>query len=440
LAAPQAQAAPQKHHHASKSSSHKAKTKNKTAPRKSTRKRGSRSSDLQSRAQSAQNDLAAVQNNIRATQQTIKLTQAERSQKESELREAELHIGALNQQMRTTETEVAQRQRSLQALAAQRAQHEADRDRQLVQLRQDVQLSYRRGGDDYFKLLLNQQDPAAVARLLKYYGYIQQARADRIQTLNQTLTELASIETAQKTELDKLGALEAGLQQQHGQLAQAQQSRQKAITVLNAQLESQDEKLRRLLSDQSALQNLMQRLEQQARDAARREQQEREAREQAAKAQPTGPTLTPATPPKPAPAEDHWSSAPDYSNGGGHCAMPVNGAIQSSFGSPRAGGLRWNGVLIGSATGTPVHAVKAGRVVYADYLRGYGFLIILDHGHGLMSLYGQNQTLLKSVGDSVNAGDSIAQVGASGGNSSPGLYFEIRVKGRPSNPSGWCGG
>ena len=134
-----------------------------------------------------------------------------------------------------------------------------------------------------------------------------------------------------------------------------------------------------------------------------------------------------------------WNNTPDYgSSASAHCRLPVGGALHATFGAPRAGGLRWNGVLIAAASGTPVRAVKAGRVVYADYLRGYGFLIILDHGHGLMSLYGQNQSLLKTAGDSVNANDSIALVGSSGGNASPALYFEVRVKGRPTNPGAWC--
>ena len=419
--------------------------------------------------QTTKSHLAAVQSSIASAKQTIKLSEAERAQKEEDIKNAEIKIGTLDKLLRTTNADVAQMQDSLQQLTRDRAQHEADKQKELQQLQKDVQLSYRRGKDDYFKLMLNQQDPARVARLLKYYGIIQQARADRIQNLNQTLKDLGEINTAQTSELQKLAGLKASLQNQQNDLAQAQHSRQQALAVLNAQIETEDERLKRLQSDQNSLQTVMQQVEQQAQQAAAAQAQAQTQAQAQAQAQadkpappptptpvaPATPTLppekvvvTPATPtpptPQTAPAEqqastESFNSTPDYSSAAnGRCKLPVAGTLHATFGSPRAGGLRWNGVLIAALSGTPVRAVKAGRVVYADYLRGYGFLIILDHGHGLMSLYGQNQSLLKAVGDSVAANDRIALVGSSGGNSSPALYFEVRVQGRPTNPGGWC--
>lgn len=444
-----------KHHKAT----HKTAPK-KSAPAKKTTRHGSRkplTGDLQKQAQSAQSDLANVQQRIQSAQQTIKLTEAQRAAKEAELKEAEVQIGGLKKELHATTSEAEQRQQALAELNAEQQQHEADKQRQLGQLQKDVQLSYQRGNDDYFKLLLNQQQPEKLARQLKYYAFIQKARTDRIHELDKTLQELARIETEQKGQLEKLGVLKNTLQQQQTSLAQAQQTREKAIQVLSSQIDTQDEQLKRLLRDQTALQSLMQRLEQQAREEAKREQereaarkaeQERLAREKEKAAQQQAnrkPVETapqkPAEKPAEKPADEHWSSEPDYvgTPSNGRCALPVSGGIRSQFGAARAGGLRWNGVLIAAASGTPVRAVKAGRVVYADYLRGYGFLIIIDHGHGLMSLYGQNQSLLKTVGDNVNANESVALVGSSGGNSSPGLYFEIRVRGRPSNPVAWCG-
>lgn len=402
--------------------------------------------------QSAQSDLTAVQGQIRAARQQIKLTQAERDQKEGELRQAEEKIGLLKKELRANGNEAKQRQQALQELALERRQREADKERQLKQLRADVQSGYRRGGQDYFKLALNQEEPNQVARQLKYYAYIQQARSEVIRGLDKTLQEIRRIESEEKANLEKLGLLQNNLQKQQVELAEVQETREQAVNVLNAQLESQDEQLKRLLRDQAALQNLMQKLEQQAREEAKRErereaarkaEQERLAREREKAAQQAGkPLPKPVEKPVEKPAqEERYSSEPDYaaSSYSGRCPLPVAGGIQSSFGSPRAGGLRWNGVLIAAPSGTAVRAIKAGRVVYADYLRGYGFLIILDHGHGLMSLYGQNQSLLKGVGDTVAANESVALVGASGGNSSAGLYFEIRVRGRPSNPTAWCG-
>ena len=186
-----------------------------------------------------------------------------------------------------------------------------------------------------------------------------------------------------------------------------------------------DEKLQRLRRDQQALQAVMDRL---AREAA--------AREASRPHEAPGPR-TPAE--KPA-AQEGSGSESDYKPMPyhGRCALPVSGGVRSTFGAARAGGLRWNGIVVAAPPGTPVRAIRPGRVAFADYLRGYGFLIIIDHGRGLMSLYGQNQSLQKKAGDEVAGNEVIASVGETGGNEIDGLYFEIRVRGRPTDPAGWC--
>jgi septal ring factor EnvC (AmiA/AmiB activator) len=118
--------------------------------------------------------------------------------------------------------------------------------------------------------------------------------------------------------------------------------------------------------------------------------------------------------------------------------LPTSGGIRAQFGSARGGGLRWNGIVIAAASGAPVKAVKSGKVLYADFLRGYGKLVIVDHGRGFMSLYGYNQSLQVSVGDNVSAGQTLASVGAGTGDTESGLYFETRLRGRPSQPGNWC--
>ncbi len=123
----------------------------------------------------------------------------------------------------------------------------------------------------------------------------------------------------------------------------------------------------------------------------------------------------------------------------GKLPWPASGPFLATYGEPRKqGGLKWNGVLISTAHGTPVRAVSHGRIAFADWLQGYGFITIIDHGEGYMSLYGHNETLIKQAGDWVNSGEVIATSGDSGGQPMPGVYFEIRSRGKPVNPGGWC--
>lgn len=385
----------------------------------------------------AQHDLDRVKKEIRAAEQRIRLTKEQREQKEAELRQAEIEIGTLKTSMASVQKDIAEREQHLQALQAEKAQREQDRDRLVNQIKADLRMAQRQGGQDYYKLLLNQEDPQTVARLMKYYGYLQQARAGRVQDLNQTLARLDEIAREESDNVAKLHALRGELQQKQSRLASAQSQRNRAIRTLSAQLESDDEKLQRLRRDQQALQNVIDRL---AREAAERERRAREQREAERRRQAEEAARAPQTaesrplPPAPVEAEPEVKAVP-YK---GRCPLPVAGGVRAKFGSARAGGLHWNGIVIAAPAGTPVRAIRPGRVAFADYLRGYGFLMIVDHGRGLMSLYGQNQSLAKKAGDDVAGNEVIATVGDSGGSDADGLYFEIRVRGRPTDPAEWC--
>ncbi len=390
----------------------------------------------------AQKDLARVQDQIRASEKRIQLTREQRAQKEAELRQAETEITELRGSVGEVQGSVQVRERKLQALRIERSERLQDRDRHLEQVRADLRLAQRQGGDDHYKLLLNQEDPQSVSRLMKYYGYVQQARAQRVTALNETVARLESIEKEEQAELAELKQLQNQLQDKQARLARAQETRNRTIKELSARIESEEEKIARLKRDQRNLQAVMDRLERAAREAAEREarrqqqEQERRAREAALAQGKPAPTPTPS---KPVPAQA-WSTEPDYRPQpySGKCALPADGGIRSRFGTARAGGLRWNGIVIAAAPGSPVRAVRPGKVAYADFLRGYGYLIIVDHGGGLMSLYGQNDKLHKRAGDSVGGNEVIASVGSGDAGEAAGLYFEIRQRGRPSDPAAWC--
>lgn len=394
-----------------------------------------------------QKDLARVQDQIRASEKRIQLTREQRAQKEAELKKAEAEITELRGSVGEVRTDVQTRERKLQALRVERSERLLDRERQVENIKSDLRLAQRQGGDDHYKLLLNQEEPQALSRLMKYYGYVQQARASRVAALNATLSRLEAIEQEEQTELAQLKTLQGSLQEKQTKLAVAQETRNQAIKVLSARIESEEDKITRLKRDQQNLQAVMDKLERVAREAAEREarrqqelarqqqlEQEKRARDAVAQGKPV-----PPPPSKPA-ATPVWSNEPDYRAMpySGRCSLPADGGIRSRFGSARAGGLRWNGIVVAAAPGSPVRAVRPGKVAYADYLRGYGYLIIVDHGRGLMSLYGQNDRLHKKAGDPVAGNEVVATVGGGDGSEAAGLYFEIRHRGRPSDPAGWC--
>jgi septal ring factor EnvC (AmiA/AmiB activator) len=424
--------------------SSKAKPAAKTPAKKKPAAQKPKQKKSRSAAGATQRDLVRLQEEIRSAEKRLQLTREQREQKEAELRQAEIEIGALKSNVQTVRQEVSGREERLRALQAEKALRQQERDRLVNLIRADLQMAQRQGSQDYYKLLLNQENPQTLSRLMKYYGYMQQARGGRVQSLNATLARLDSIAREEQEGVMKLRTLRGDLEHKQNRLSAAQTQRTQAIRTLSAQLESDDEKLQRLRRDERALQSVMDRL---AREAEVIEQRAREQREQdrrdAEKRRQEGRTAPPVAdgrsadkpaPPLP-PEEPRDVKLVPYK---GRCPLPVAGGLRARFGESREGGLRWNGILIGAGAGTPVRAIRPGRVAFADYLRGYGLLLIIDHGRGLMSLYGHNQALQKKAGETVGGNEVIATVGDSGGNETDGLYFEIRVRGRPSDPASWC--
>lgn len=416
-------------------------SKAKSSKKKATAKAPAKKTRSKSGTTAAQRDLVRLQEEIRSAEKRLQLTREQREQKEAELRQAEIEIGALKSSAETVRDEASSREERLRALQAEKAQRQRDRDRLVNLIRADLQMAQRQGRQDYYKLLLNQENPQTLSRLMKYYGYMQQARGGRVQALNENLARLEVIAREEQEGVMKLRALRGDLEQKQRRLATAQAQRTQAIRTLSAQLESDDEKLQRLRRDEKELQSVMDRLareaevrEQKAREQREQDRREAEKRRQESKSTPPASDGAKATPP-PASEEPRDVTLVPYK---GRCPLPVPGGLRARFGEARAGGLRWNGILIGAGAGTPVRAIRPGRVAFADYLRGYGLLLIIDHGRGLMSLYGHNQALQKKAGDNVSGNEVIATVGDSGGNETDGLYFEIRVRGRPSDPASWC--
>ena len=326
----------------------------------------------------------------------------ERDSVQASLREAELRISRLTREQRNLEKKASTARQRLDSLEAEQAVLAAEKRTQLDWLGKTVRASYQAGRQERIKLLLNQEQPDQIARLLRYQEYYQRARSNRLKAVNGELDELKAIalrvEKARQVLLEK----RTDVQRHADKLQDAQKERQATLASLNRSLDDRGSNLNQLKADQQRLQTLLADMQRSLNDI---------------------------------PAD---LGGKPFGNLAGKLPWPVEARISTGYNSRREGALRWQGVIFNAAPGTPVRAIHAGRVVFADWLRGYGLLTIVDHGNGYLTLYGYNQSLLREVGEWVSAGDSLALAGNSGGNRASGLYFEIRHRGKAVNPTRWC--
>ncbi|MBA1241292.1 murein hydrolase activator EnvC family protein [Pseudomonas japonica] len=402
-------------------------------------------------------DRAQTQQQIEATRQDINelkkvlgQLQQERADVQKDLRGTETQMGTLQKQVDALQEQLKKTETELQRLETEKKKLQSSRTEQQKLIGIQARAAYQSGRQEYLKLLLNQQNPEKFARTLTYYDYLSKARLDQLKAFNETLRQLADVEKNIQMQQAQLLVQQGTLDEQRSQLEQVRKERQVALAKLNDDYQARDQKLQRRQQDQADLQKVLATIEEtlarQAREAeeARRKallaQQEEERRQrEAAAASNTPPPPRKAAPEVRVSTGETFGGA--FGSARGKLPWPVDGRLLARFGDTRGDErTRWDGVMIGAAAGTAVRAVHGGRVVFADWLRGAGLLVILDHGDGYLSLYGHNQTLLKSAGDVVKAGEAISTVGTSGGQDTPALYFAIRQQGRATDPAQWCRG
>ena len=316
--------------------------------------------------------------------------------------------------------DLAQKRKALEAELAGIAQHEAqvraDAARQEELAARLLRLQYEQGAPDGLRLLLEGRGPGDAARHLAYYGYIQRARIEIIARLRGEAQELARLEAEARSRREDLAHNEQEQSAQAKRLEKERAQRAALVAKLSGDIARNRREIGRLKRDEARLARLVEQI----------------SRALAAK---------PAPPAGGRPADrvaDASMASQAFVALKGRMRFPVRGEVMNRYGAPREeGAATWKGLFIRSATGETVHAVADGRVVYADWLRGFGNLLILDHGGGYMSLYGYNEGLLRQVGDRVRGGDAIAQVGATGASPESGLYFELRRDGAPFDPMTW---
>ena len=382
-----------------------------------------RRNQLQSEQHELQQRLARLKRQLAGAE-------ASHSEATDALRASEAAISTVNRRLRELATErkdlehrIASLQERTRAIVAQQSAQER-------QFGMVLRTQFIVGRTSPWQRLLDGENPGRIGRDLRYLEYISQAKARLIGELQARREELAEIEAESRTRGIELAAIADEERDNRAQLIQQQAARRQTLDRIARQIATQRQSIATLERDERRLTTLIDQLSKMLAEQARRRERPPIA---SAPARPSSPVPESAEPPATA----------AFTKLRGQLALPVRGEIVARFGSPRrteAGvdAPTWKGVFIRAAPGTDVQAVAAGRVIFADWLRGFGNLLILDHGEGFISVYGNNSTLMRSVGERVERGDAIAEVGNTGGQAEAGLYFELRYQGRPIDPLRWA--
>ena len=345
-------------------------------------------------------ELANIRGEIDRVQVQVARDAAEQDRLARELRTAEKAVANARMMLAGIQEQKRDGAARRRALAGEREDVEKKLRSERAALAGQMRAAYMIGREEPLKLLLNQRDPARAGRIFAYYGYFGRARGEQIERIRAGVARIAELEDSLAIEEQKLAELERQQLQEVERLDRTRGERGVVLVSLQNEARSRTAVLNRLNQQRASLEKLLAEL----RRAA---------------------------------ARFPVDSKSPFVKLRGQLTLPVDGRMLARFGQARAGAIRWDGILLGTERGAPVHAVYHGRVLYADWLAGLGLLVIVDHGGGYMSLYAHNDQIYRKVGERVTAGDVIAASGDSGGRSSPELYFEIRRNGRPVDPGPW---
>ena len=347
--------------------------------------------------------LNKVRRDIGKMQKEIRETQMLHDSVQKEVLTLEIELASLQKELRIVKSKIRQQKFKLNKLYKKRKALKRDLKTQHRLLASQIKSAYVMGHQEYIKIILNLEDSSSIGRTMTYYNYFNQARLNRIEKSRKTLASLAAVEKKINRQSAILNKTEQQQTTKRTELKTITQSRAIVVAQLHKQLRNKEQDLSILLEDERRLQKLISDLDEMI----------------------------------PAILTDPGNRTP-FAKLKGKLSRPTKGRLKNIYGKKRnTGRVKWNGVMIMARAGQDVKAVSHGRVAFAEFLRGYGLLLILDHGDGYMSLYGHNQAIYKEIGEWVETGDTIASIGTSGGQKHSGLYFEVRYNGKPSNPVRW---
>ena len=353
--------------------------------------------------QEIESKLRTLEEELARHKENLESTEGQKSEIEETLKRNEKGISEFMNKIEDIEHDLNQNRDKISLLRDRQIELNRLKNEQQKYVEQQVRAAYEMGKQEYLKVLLNQEDPNEIARLMTYYNYFIAARVERIKNYNNTLIDLDRVSADLAREMQSLERNRQALDKERSALATTQGQKYQALQALMSHIRSTGTEISKLENDRDHLEKLLSHIQ-------------------------TSLTELPVP-----------SSAQPFKGMRSRMLLPVDGKITETFGKRRnAGKLKWDGLFIEADEGQPVYAVHYGRVIFSDWLRGFGLLLIISHGEGYMSLYGHNQVLYLETGDWVDTGEMIATVGDSGGQSQTGLYFEIRIDGKPSDPQQWC--
>ena len=356
-------------------------------------------------ADSDREKLEQLKSSISKLEQRLEQRSQEKNDLVSSLKKVELEAAATGKGIRQLNRQIDSSRKKLSALEKQQRTLQQNIKDQNSAIAEHLTAAYKLGDQEPIKLLLNQEDPQQLSRLFKYYSYFLDARNKKIETYLADVEKLSALMTEVNQQKLLLDSNRKKLVQDQEQFAAISKRRSEALKQLNISLKNDRSKLEKMVAERAELEELLNRVETAVSEVA----------------------LTPPV------------SQQSFVSQKGLLQWPLKGRVAHSFGSQRSGTLRWQGWLIGAKSGESVNAVHDGHVIFSNYLRGFGLLIILNHGDGYMTLYAHNKELLKDTGDWVLSSETIARAGDTGGLEKPALYFEIRKQGQPADPSEWLG-
>jgi septal ring factor EnvC (AmiA/AmiB activator) len=347
--------------------------------------------------------LKALRHRLERLQTELNETQGKRDAVREELRTLDARIGAARRALRALDTRLTAYQRQLKELRARQRDEQRLLALQRAALARQLRAAHAIGDAEPVKLVLNQDDPARVARVMTYYRLLNQARIERLSAIRAGLDRLQALDARLQVQTRGLEAARAEQERERHTFETARARRGELLASLNLEVRDRSQEIERLRADEQRLERLVGELKS---------------------------ALLPFVHPDP---QARFASLK------GRLPLPVAGRILAGFGNEKGvGNLRWRGAFLAAREGQEVRAVHGGRVVYADWLRGFGLLLILEHGDGYMTLYGHNQSLYREVGEWVDAGQVVAAAGSTGDATQSGVYFEIRHDGEPQDPLRWC--
>jgi septal ring factor EnvC (AmiA/AmiB activator) len=348
-----------------------------------------------------QQELKKLKTSISTLEKKLRNQRKEKNSLQQQLESIERNVADFTKKIRTISKKIIKTENNLSLLNNNKIDLEQRIEKQRSTIAQQIRAAYKTGNEEPVKLLLNQENPEQLSRILKYYDYVLDARSKKIDQFSADIESLKITLSKIEEQKTSLANSKKELEKDRQQLAKSISNRQATLNKVTQSLQSNTQQLNQYKKQRDELETVIETVEKAARAIG--------------------------------PAQDY----PSFALSKGKLNWPVRGKLKASFGSKRSEYLRWQGWLISAKEGTNVQSVHHGRVVFSDYLRGFGLLVIVDHGDSYMTLYAHNKELLRETGDWVQSEEIVARAGNTGGLTQTALYFEVREQGKPVNPKMW---